>query len=330
MMTGLDHKRSAVGVREKFAATKAGAARILDCFKAGGAAGCALVSTCNRTELYASTPNGADFPLSETLCAALGMDFSEYGHHLTERAGDGVMEHLCRVASGLESIVSGDSHIITQTREALELSRGHNCADSCIETLFNMSIHAAKAIRTKVFADSLKTSSVPEKAVEKIKAMRGPSLSGQTALVIGSGRIGRLAAELLIRENVNVTVTLRSRKKGAVQTPDNAETISYDERYRALERADFAISATASPHLTVSKNEIGALKRMPKIIVDLAVPRDVEPSINGFNGVVLLTIDDISGGDNGYLPPESAAMIDNIIAGHIAGYNRWLSFKEDI
>jgi glutamyl-tRNA reductase len=327
MMTGLDHKRSPVGVREKFAVTKERGAKLLSLFvNEYGAGGCVILSTCNRTELYVSTPNDADLPLSEALCAALGIDFYEYESHLVEIEGGSVMEHLCRVASGLDSQIMGDSQIITQVREALELSRSQNCTDSCIETMFNMSIHAAKAIKTDVFVNSLRASSVPEKAVEKIKAASGSSLSGRNALVIGSGKIGRLVTELLIHENMNVTVTLRSHKKGVVQIPDKAGTIGYDERYKALETANIVISATASPHLTVSKNELIQLKRVPKIIVDLAVPRDVEPSIDGFNGVSLLTIDDISG-NGGHLPPESAVIIDSIIAEHIAKYNRWLSFK---
>jgi glutamyl-tRNA reductase len=323
MMTGLDHKRSPVGVREKFAATKAGVVKSLEAFKAAGAGGCVIVSTCNRTELYVSAPDDAEFPLSETLCAAMGVDFSEYGTHLAEREGESVMGHLCRVAAGLDSRVLGDDRIITQVREALELSRSQNCADSYMETMFNMSIHAAKVIKTKVFINSLGTSSVPEKTVEKIKTICGRPLSGQTALVIGGGRIGRHVAELFIRENMNVTVTLRSHRGGAAQIPDKADTVGYDERYKAAERADIAVSATSSPHLTLSECELIRLKRMPEIIVDLAVPRDVEPSIGGLDGVTLLTIDDIS--DNGdRLPPESAAIIDRVIAEHIMKYDRWL------
>jgi glutamyl-tRNA reductase len=260
------------------------------------------------------------------LCAACGVDFSEYESVLTERVGGHVMEHLCRVASGLDSRIMGDDQIITQVREALELSRGQNCTDSFIETMFNMSIHAAKAIKTKVFANSPGTSSVPEKTIEKLKTMC--RLAGKNALVIGNGRIGRMAAELLIRESVNVTVTQRSHKGGIVQIPDKADVISYDERYNAVEKVDIAVSATASPHLTLSENELRALKRTPEIIVDLAVPRDVEPSVKNICGVTLLTIDDISG-EGRRLPPESVAMAENIIAEHITKYNKWVSFKDN-
>jgi len=323
MMTGLDHKRSNLSVREKFAATKANVKKMLAGFKDGGVGGCVILSTCNRMELYASIPdedNGV-FALSKILCDALGMDFSEYGSHLTEREDSRVIEHLCRVASGLDSQIIGDDQIITQVREALELSRGQKCTDNYIETLFNISIHAAKVIKTKIIINSLGTSTVPEKTVEKIKTMC--PLSGKNALVIGSGRIGRQVCDLLIREGVNVTVTLRSHKGGGgVYINDGANVIDYDERYKALEKVDIAVSATSSPHLTLLQSEISALKQAPEIIVDLAVPRDVEQSVGSIKGVALLTIDDISGGGRS-LSAESVLMTENIIAEHIAKYNKW-------
>jgi glutamyl-tRNA reductase len=325
MMTGLDYKRSDLSVREKFAVTKAGSRKILADLKERGGGGCVILSTCNRTELYATIPDDGRLALSETLCAAQGLSFSEYESRLTERIGVRVMEHLCRVACGLDSQITGDDQIITQVREALEFSRDQNCTDSYIETMFNLSIHAAKAIKTKVFINTLGTSSVPEHTVEKLKAMC--RLSGKNALVIGSGRIGRQICELLIRENVGVTVTQRSHKRGTVQIPEHVNVIHYDERYKALEMTDIVVSATTSPHITLSKNEISALPRIPEFIVDLAVPRDVEPSVKGINGVTLLTIDDISGGGP-RLSPESVSMTESIIAEHIERYNRWLLAKK--
>jgi len=326
LMTGLDHQRSGLDIREKFAVTTKKAKRILADFRdSGNTAGYVIISTCNRTELYASVPDGSDFSPSQKLCNALNLDFTAYQPYLTERAGTRVMEHLCRVASGLDSQITGDDQIITQVREALELSRGQNCTDSFLETMFNLSIHAAKVIKTNVLHGSLGTSSVPEKTVEKLKGMG--ALAGQNALVIGSGKIGRLVAELLIRENARVTITLRSHNKDkkGVSIPDKADAISYDKRYRAVENADIVISATTSPHLTLLYNEVIALRKLPDIIVDLAVPRDVEPSIKSLPGVTLLTIDDISG--EARLPPPSVSIIESVIAEHIAKYRQWVSEK---
>ena len=327
LMTGLDHRRADLGIREKFALTKEKTKRVLA--RLGNTDGCVIISTCNRTELYVSVSGECDFSPSQKLCDALGLDFSEYRPYLIERTGMNVMEHLCRVASGLDSQITGDDQIITQVREALEISRGQNCAGSCLETMFNLSIHAGKVIKTNVLSGAPGADSVPGKTVEKLKERE--TISGKNALVIGSGRIGRLAAELLIRENARVTITLRSHKrhkdKKGDSIPPLADTINYDERYRAVENAAIVISATTSPHLTLSYNEMKTLRKLPNIIIDLAVPRDVEPSIKNLPGVTLLTIDDISG-EARRLPPESVLMIENIIGEHTAKYCRWVEFRD--
>jgi len=329
IMTGLDHKSSSLNTREKFAINNEKAKHILADFKNSGTSGCVIISTCNRTELYASLSDNSDFSPSKKMCSILGLDFAKYQTCLTERTGTQVMEHLCRVAAGLDSQITGDDQIITQVREALEISREQKCTDSFLETMFNLSIHAAKDIKTNVLSGTLGASSVPQKTVEKIKEKM--PLSGKDALVIGSGKIGRLVTELLIRENMRVTITLRSHntdKKSVSRIPEKSNTISYDERYGAVENADIVISATTSPHLTLTHNEICALKRRPNIFIDLAVPRDVESSIKSLPDVTLLTIDDISDGAR-HLSPESVSMIESIIAGHIVKYNQWVEFKEN-
>jgi len=330
-MTGLDYRRSSLDIREKFALTTEKTKRLLADFRGNGISGCVMVCTCNRTELYASisTPAQRDFSLSSKLCNALGVDFSEYQPYLTERTGEAVMEHLCRVASGLDSQITGDDQVITQVREALELSRGQKCTDSYIEAMFNMAIHAAKAIKTNVLSGALGASSVPEKTVEELS--KKAEIAGKNALVIGSGTIGRHVAGLLIRENARVTITLRSHQrhndtKGSA-IPPSAHTISYDERYQAVENADIVVSATTSPHLTLSYAEMSVLKRLPALMVDLAVPRDIEPSIKNLPGVTLLTIDDISG-ETRRFPPQSVSIIEGIIAEHKDRYSRWVDFKE--
>lgn len=326
IMTGLDHKRAELDIRGKFAVTKERTQRILASFKDSGIVeGCVIISTCNRTELYASMPDNAVFDPAKSLCNAFDRNFSEFEHYFTERVDERAIEHLCRVASGLDSQIIGDDQIITQVREALELSRGQGCTDSYMETMFKLAVKAAKAIKTNIILKSLGIGSVPGKAVKKLKTIC--QLAGKNAVVIGNGQMGRLVSEMLIHENADVTVTLREYKKGVIQVPNRAYTIGYSERYKAVEQADIVISATTSPHFTLCHNELRGLARLPGIIVDLAVPRDVEPSVQKIPGVILLTIDDISE-DIRVLQPESISGIDRIIKEHIEKYYRWLAFKE--
>ena len=326
IMTGLDHKRASLETREKFALTNEKTEQILKALKEGGVVGgSVLISTCNRTEFYASVPETEKFEAAKTLCNALDREYSEYKHIFTEKTGAQAIDHLSRVASGIDSQIMGDDQIITQTREALELSRKIKCADSYIETMFKYSIQAAKAIKTNVILKTLGTDSVPDKTIEKLKTLY--SLKGRSAVVIGNGQIGRHVAQLLICENTNVTITLREYKKGIIIVPCGAKTISYSERYKAINNADIVISATRSPHFTLHYKELAGLDRIPEIIVDLAVPRDVDPEIQEIPGTKLLTIDDISG-ENRTLPHESTAEIEKIIKTHTEKYHNWLTYKK--
>jgi glutamyl-tRNA reductase len=327
-MAGLDHKHAALEIREKFSITKEGSRRIAYAVKeSGSAGGCVIVSTCNRTELYASVYDHILFEPSRILCGAIGRDFDEFSHYMYEWRGRQAIGHLCRVASGADSQIVGDDQIITQVREALELSRSQNCADSYIETAFKLAVKAAKDIKTNVMAKSLGIDSIPGKTVEMLSSMY--ALAGMNAVVIGNGQTGRLVAERLIQKNVNVTVTLREYKKGVAQVPRRAAAIGYGDRYAAIGLADIVISATASPHFTIRRSELASLAKLPKTIVDLAVPRDVEPSAAGIPGLNLLTLDDISE-EGRAIPPESLLMMEKIIDGYVEKYYKWLAYKNNI
>jgi len=327
-MTGLDHKRADLAVREMFALTKENTQRLLASIKGSeGVSGCVIISTCNRTELYVSLFEEAFFEPSKALCAHLGRDHAEFGALFSDTAGERALEHLCRVASGLDSQIVGDDQIITQVRDALELSRCQGCTDSYVETAFKLAVKAAKSIKTNVILKSHQGASIPAKAVEKLKTTC--DLDGRNAVVIGNGQMGRLAGKLLLDERMNVTVTLREYKKGVIDVPDGANTIGYSERYKAIGQSDVVVSATTSPHFTIHHKELAGLARLPDIIVDLAVPRDVEPLIGEIPGVMLLTIDDITG-ESRALAPESLIMIEAIIEEHVGKYNRWLRFKEGV
>jgi glutamyl-tRNA reductase len=330
-MTGLDHSRAEIDIREAFAVTKEKTREILETIRdsgkaGGGPGGCVILSTCNRTEFYASVPERCAFDPAKALCGALDRDHAQYARYFAEKKDGDVMRHLCRVASGLDSQIIGDDQIITQAREAAELSRASSCADSYLETLFRLAIQGAKAIKTRVILPSLGAGSAPAKAAERLKAME--PLAGREALVIGNGQMGRLMAELLLREGTRVTVTLREYKKGLIHVPDGAGAVSYSERYQAAERADIVISATASPHFTLTRDRLAGLARLPSVFVDLAVPRDLEPSVSGLPGVTLLTIEDLAGEGRG-IPPECAPAIDGIVEEFVERYRQWQSYKEN-
>ena len=327
-MTGLDYTRADLDTRSAFAVTKERSQRLVAAIKAGGIVGGAVVvSTCNRTELYASIPGigVTDFSLTRALCEALEQDYTSSARYFIELTDDEALEHLSRVGAGLDSQILGDDQIITQIREALELSRAAGCTDSYLETFFRVAIQSAKAIKTNVILRALGAASVPQGTVETLKALT--DLSASKVVVIGNGVIGRHVATLLLDEGAQVTVTIRQYHRGLVQVPPGARTIGYIDRYQVIDGADIVISATTSNHFTVRYDDLIAVAEIPRIVVDLAVPRDVEAEIAEIDGVLLLTVDDISS-ESRSLSNESLGMVQGIVEKNIARYHNWRKHKQ--
>ncbi|MCL2046075.1 MAG: glutamyl-tRNA reductase [Oscillospiraceae bacterium] len=328
MMTGLDHTRADLSIRERFAVSKEKTLETVQTIVDSGIVSASvIISTCNRTELYASVPLESEPILSRILCEALERNYSEYEGYFMDKSEDQALEHLCRVASGLDSQIIGDDQIITQAREAIELSRELGCTDSYVEKMFNQAIAAAKAIKTKVILRTLGVDSVPAAAVDTLLSMM--PLLGKKALVIGNGQMGRLVAQLLVAQGASVTMTLRQYKKGEIVVPDGADTVLYSERYPIIEKADIVVSATSSPHYTIYREELDKLDRLPTIFIDIAVPRDIEPSIDNLDETKVLTVDNIASKSR-ELPKESQELIDEIIKEHTEKYNDWHKYKTSV
>lgn len=328
IMGGLDHKKANIDIREKFSLTKEQKKKVISkIFENNNIKGCVIISTCNRTEVYLSVVND-DFSIMEYVCERFSMNYDEYKDYFFEFKEELAIKHLCLVASGVESQILGDDQIITQVRESLEFSRDLNYNDSYIETAFKTSIQCAKIIKTNVIIRDVKASSAPLKTREKLLEIYD-SLVGKKVVVVGNGHMGRLVSELLITEKADVTITLREYHKGSVTVPKGANTILYHLRYDIFENADIIVSATTSPHYTIKKSEYETLKSHPEVLVDLAVPRDIEPSINSINGVKLFSIDDL--GDNSTkLSEEKLEYIDVTIKENIEKYKKWCSYKRKV
>lgn len=328
LMTGLDYKKAELKVREKFAFTKEQKRKFLKEFTdKNNITGCVLLSTCNRTELYISIEEDKKNNLTKMLCDFLNIEYKEYKEYFVERKNETALVHLFKVSAGMDSLILGDDQIITQVREDLEISRGVNCTDSYIETCFNIAIKTGKQIKTKVIIRDPKISNAPYKAVEKLKL--NTNLKSKNVLVIGNGHMGRTTAELLIKEKANVTITLREYKSSGNIIPKGASFISYKHRQLILNSIDIVISATTSPHYTLKYNDLALLDKPPKIIIDLAVPRDIEPSIKNINGISIFTIDDIEKRDSSIIPEDKMKIIYGIINDSLNKYKKWLCYKED-
>jgi glutamyl-tRNA reductase len=305
-VAGLDYRRSAVEIRERFAFTASASEKFLTELRDAGEEA-VLISTCNRTELCL---------FSEKDPARL----------LRQRCGDAELYslkdaaavlHVFEVAAGLHSQIPLEDQILGQMKKALADARSLHCCGAVLNQLFRNAVTAGKQVRSEVKGRPRQTSAA-QAACEKAEELLG-GLSSKRALVIGSGEIGMLCARLLRGRGMDVSMTLRRHRRDGAQPPEGVAAFSYDDRYEALKGCDLIVSATASPHFVLQK----ALYEPPRgkqLILDLAVPRDIEPAIAEVCGVTLLDMDGLG---QKALDADTALLIEGILRAQIGRFDGW-------
>lgn len=290
-MTGIDHTTAGIDVRTIFSFTKKSAGEALEqIVQMNGVDGCVILSTCNRMELWLSTDDTFDGSVYDILCQIKQVDPSVYKGYFKFRQEKSAIHHLFRLAGGLESRILGEDQIVTQVRDALTLAREHFAAGNVLETLFRQAVTAAKKVKTEIVL-SQADQSVVHTAVSTLKR-DGVDFHGARCMVIGNGVMGKLAATLLQKEGADVTVTVRQYRSGVVEIPENCSRIDYGKRLELFPECDIVVSATLSPNYTLTKEHVETLSVKDNLIlVDLAVPRDIEASVNEVLGVRLYDID---------------------------------------
>lgn len=325
IMAGIDYKTAPLSIREKFSLPKEKVQTVLKGIKPlSGVLGCVLLSTCNRTELYLSLEDGIEYSPVELICEELGFRLEDYENYFKQRQNSDVVSHILSVTSGLLSQLKGDDQILTQTHSAITTAREVCAGDAMLETLFRIAVASGKRIKTEVPVYAVERS-VARQAVQTL-LQNADDLVGKKALVIGNGEMGRLSARLLVEAGCDVTITLRSYHRGETVIPDGCATIPYDARYSFIESCDILLSATASHHHTVTMDKLSGLKHLPAYIIDLAVPRDVEPQVDKLHGVKCWNVDTLFT----TLDEEDSEKYDKINAimeKYSGDFYRWLSYR---
>lgn len=291
-MVGIDYNKASVDIRAQFSFTKKNAAAAMEKLKeAPGILGCIILSTCNRMEIWASTQEEWEGSLFDFLCEEKGKNPEEFRRYFVERREEEAIEHLFYLTSGLKSQILAEDQIITQVKDALSMARDVYCTDNVLEVLFRMAVTAAKRVKTEVVF-SRGNSSVIHQAIQKLRET-GYFLDGSNCMVIGNGEMGKVAALALAEAGAHVTVTVRQYRSGIVSIPKGCDRINYGERMEFFPSCDLIVSATASPNFTLTKELIqqAATGKKQQILIDLAVPRDIEPSVNEIEGITLYDID---------------------------------------
>jgi glutamyl-tRNA reductase len=324
-MAGIDYTLAGIDIREKFSFTKSRQQEIYEQLQANQAIlGAVIVSTCNRTELYLSCVQGYDVNPFQLLCNAASINFRDYQLLHRVRRGSDAFQHLCRLACGAKSQIWGEDQIISQVKNSQDFARENNAIDSFLEVLFRTAITAAKKIKTVIkFSQAessvaLKTLTILNKQPERLHKV----------LVIGNGEVGKLVAQTLADNGFDVTMTLRQYKYSQVIIPEGVEAIDYAERYLHLGEFDVAVSATLSPHYTIEKDKLAGLPQIPRVMIDLAVPRDIEIGVGDLAGTTLYDIDTIAKDTITENHAKQLIEIDKIIDKYEGDFMKWKKHKE--
>jgi glutamyl-tRNA reductase len=301
---GLNHRTAPVEVREKFAFASTEMTDALSYALDGrGVSEVALISTCNRTEFYlhVTDPDAAISRVIDALAAQAGELPKPAERYIYVRRGPEAVQHLYRVVSGLDSMILGEVQVQGQVREAYETARSLTGQRQAVRAVFNRLFQSALSVGGRVRNEtrlSEGAASIPSAAVELARKIFG-SLRGRRGMVIGAGDMGELTLECLVDEGVSSVLVasrnmVRARK---VAEQFGGSAVAFSDFWEELPQMDIVITSTAAPHAMITLEEFQ--RRMPQklksplFIVDIAIPRDVQPEIGQLPNVFLYSIDDL-------------------------------------
>lgn len=290
VMAGIDYNGTPIRLREKLSFSKERTAE-LDrlIYEEAEVYGCVLISTCNRTEVYIAC--GSDIYADKLLTEKCGLDYKLFEGRFYRYEGRAAVKHIIEVGCGLKSQILGEGQIAGQINTAVQISRREGCTCPMLETLFRLAVTAGKEALSKARLKNVPVS-VSYAAVNGLKRLYSDKLCEKSCVVIGNGKMGTLAARLLVKNAAEVYVTLRSYKYGETVVPYGCKTIDYKNRFDIIEKSDIIISATTSPHYTIELEAFKKIKNKPEVLIDLSMPRDIQPEIKNEPGVMLYNVDD--------------------------------------
>jgi glutamyl-tRNA reductase len=295
---GISHHTAPVEIREQVAINPADYSdRIRQLLRIQGIEEAIILGTCNRTEIYCFTSQPVQQELLSWLHETNSVPPGQLDPHFYLHAGKDVVRHLVRVAGGLDSMVLGEAQILGQLKEAWQISQEAGGAGRVLDRLFQSTFSAAKSIRHSSGIGNHPVS-VAYTAVILARQIFG-DLSSQNVVLIGAGEMIRLCGKHL-REQGIARLEIVNRSLSAAQdlaAELDATASALDMLSEVLPRADILISSTASPHAIIKLAAVkAALKKRrhrPMFMVDIAVPRDVDPAVKELDDVYLYTIDDL-------------------------------------
>ena len=330
LLVGTSHRHAPIAVREQLAAQAHGR-RLIEAVVAEDAVIEAVgLSTCNRCELYMVGSDPAD--MREAALRRL----AEYAHRTEEevapllyvREGADAAEHLFEVAGGLDSLVPGEAQILAQIREAYAGALEMGSTGTVSNRLFHEALEAGKRVRHET-AIGRSNASVASVAAELVRERLGDGLDGATVLIVGAGKVAELVAQnLSSRGGVRIVVANRSRERAiALAERFDGAVTSLNDLPRAVAEADVVVSSTLSDEYLIRASDVPPGRR---VLVDLALPRDIDPAVAKVDGATLVNLDDLEETvlRNIGLRQVEAEQAYAIVAEQVAEFRRWLAALE--
>src|SRR6476620_8735293 len=294
---GISHRTAPVELREQLAVKQpaiADLAFVLKCF--GHLDEIVLLSTCNRVEIYGTTRQATRH--IKSLLQLLCPEPRNFDRHIYRYEDAAAVRHLLRVAAGLDSMALGETEIIGQIKNAYEIARNVGLTGRVLNRLFQRAFQATKEIRTRT-GIGRGTVSIKSTAVELIEEILGEDLGRRSVMVIGAGQMAECCLRLLVKKGArSILVSNRSFDRAidlAIQY--GGQAVCLGDCLFEMPDVDVVIAATSSAETLLYRDDIERLmearRHRPLLLIDLAVPRNIEPTVGGLENVSLYNIDDL-------------------------------------
>lgn len=335
---GLSHRTAPIELRERVDFSRLGLADALEALaRRNVAREMAVLSTCNRSEVYvAADGEGTVEKLFEFFAAYHDVRPEDVSPHLYVHHGAEAARHLLRVAAGLDSLVVGEPQILGQVKAAYAAATEMSFTGTVLNRLFHMAFAAGKRVRSETGLGEGAVS-VSYAAIALAKKIFG-DLGGLQVAILGSGEMAKLTALHLRAQKVG-GITIASRTRASAErlaAQISAEVVDWAEMSSAIERADIIVTATGAPQAIITRADLARVMKTRRqralFVIDIAVPRDVEPEAGAVDQVFLYNIDDLQGIVKENLARRSGELdrADAIIAAETAKFAAWLQSREII
>ena len=329
LIVGLSHRTAPIELREALAFPRdALGAELTQLRERTGISETMILSTCNRVELYASAADESALDdLASYLATSRGKSRADVEGSLYRLAGDDAVRHAFRVAASLDSMVVGESQILGQVKEAYQIAEVAGTLGGALSALRNRSLATAKRVRTST-AIGRSAVSVSHVAVELARKIYG-DMRGREVLLIGTGKMSEIAARRLVADGARATVVGGRRFERACELADalGGTAVPFETLGRELAHADVVISGTGAPGVVVSRAEVEQARltrrHRPLFLIDIAVPRDVDPTVRELEDVFLYDLDDLKALAEANLrerqreAQEAEAMVEESVHGYL-------------